>query len=89
MEPSRSRSKWMELPRKVVVGSGAVSEVADLCRALRLKDGALIVTGPTTGKVVAGEVSDLLEDGGFETETLVTEFSKLAEVEQIRGLKCY
>lgn len=70
----------------MVVGSGAVSEVADLCRALRLKDGALIVTGPATGKVVAGEVSDLLEDGGFETETLVTEFSKLAEVDRAEKL---
>ena len=77
-----SRSKWMELPRLVVVGSGVTAEVPDVCRDLKLKGGALIVTGPTTGALVGGEISQRMEDCGFETSLMITKFSKLEEVER-------
>jgi len=76
------RSKWMELPRIVVVGNGAIFEVVDVCRDLKLGSKALIVTGSTTGKTVGKEVSDLMEEGGFDTSIQVARFSKLEEVDQ-------
>ncbi|MHC1631918.1 MAG: NAD(P)-dependent glycerol-1-phosphate dehydrogenase [Methanotrichaceae archaeon] len=76
-----SKSKWMELPRMVVIGRGVVSEVADVCKDLQLKDKTLIVTGPTTGKVVGKEVSDLMDEEKFETTLLVTKFSNQEEVD--------
>jgi glycerol-1-phosphate dehydrogenase [NAD(P)+] len=81
-----SRSKWMELPRLVVVGSGVASEVADVCRDLKMKGSSLIVTGPTTGALVGGEISQRMEDRGFETGLMITKFSKLEEVERAEEL---
>jgi len=76
------RSKWMELPRLVVVGSGVAREVAEISRDLKLAGGALIVTGPRTCELVGGEISRRLEEGGFETALMITKFSKIEEVER-------
>ncbi|MGB3943656.1 MAG: NAD(P)-dependent glycerol-1-phosphate dehydrogenase [Methanothrix sp.] len=81
-----TRSKWMELPRLVVVGSGVAGEVADVCRDLKLKGGALIVTGPTTCELAGAEVSRRMEDRGFDTSLMITKFSKLEEVERAERL---
>jgi len=81
-----SRSKWMELPRLVVVGSGVAGEVAEVCRDLKLAGGALIVTGPRTCELVGGEISRRLEEGGFETDLMITKDSKLEEVERAERL---
>lgn len=72
----------MELPRRVVVGSGALSEVADLSRDLKLEGRALIVTGSTTGETAGREVSRRMEEGGFETILLITKHSKMEEVDR-------
>ena len=67
----------------MVVGRGAVSEVADVCRDLKLGNCALIVTGPTTGEVVGSEVAQKMEIEGFETMLSVTKYSKLEEVDRV------
>ena len=49
----------MELPCRVVVGSGAVSEISEICDDLKLKSRPLIITGPNTLDVVGKEISQL------------------------------
>jgi len=80
------RSKWMELPRLVVVGSGVAMGVAGVCRNLKLKGGALIVTGPKTFELAGGAISRHMEEGGFETDLMITKFSKIEEVERAERL---
>jgi glycerol-1-phosphate dehydrogenase [NAD(P)+] len=74
------RVKWMELPRKVVVESGAVSELADVCADLRLKGRALVVTGPNTFDITGKYISELLER--FEPATYISRASRLEEVDE-------
>ena len=68
----------MELPRKVAVGSGVVSELPDICASLKLEARALIITGPHTETVIGKDIFERLEKGGFEPETLCSA-SKLEE----------
>jgi glycerol-1-phosphate dehydrogenase [NAD(P)+] len=72
----------MELPRKVAVGSGAIFELAEICADLKLPPRALIVTGPNTLEIMGREVYDMLDQGSFEPDILISRASKLEEVDR-------
>jgi glycerol-1-phosphate dehydrogenase [NAD(P)+] len=74
----------MELPSRVAVGSGAVSEISEICDDLKLKGRPLIVTGPNTLNVMGKEVSRLLER--FEPEIIVSQASRMEEVDRAESL---
>ena len=76
----------MELPCRVVVGSGAVSDISEICDDLKLKSRPLIITGPNTLGVMGKEISQLLEN--FEPEIMVSKASKMEEVDRAEGLAC-
>jgi glycerol-1-phosphate dehydrogenase [NAD(P)+] len=74
----------MELPSRVVVGSGAVSEISEICDDLKLKGRTLIITGPRTLDVMGKGVSRLLER--FEPEIMVSQASRMEEVDRAESL---
>ncbi len=76
----------MELPRKVAVGNGVVLELPEICSDLKLEPSALIITGPHTDDVVGKAIFKMLEDGGFQPETLITSASKIEEVDRAERL---
>ena len=76
----------MELPRIVAVGSGAILELPEICSSLHLKGRALIITGPRTHDVMGKAIFKLLEDGGYQPETLICSASKLEEVDRAEHL---
>ncbi len=76
----------MELPRIVAVGSGVILELPEICAQLPLKRCGLIITGPHTDDVVGKAIFELLDDGGFQPETLVCSASKLEEVDRAERL---
>ncbi len=76
----------MELPRKVAVGNGVVLELPEICADLKLEPSALIVTGPNTDDVVGKAIFKMLENGGFQPETLITSASKMEEVDRAEKL---
>jgi glycerol-1-phosphate dehydrogenase [NAD(P)+] len=76
----------MELPRKVAVGSGVISELPEICADLKLDPRVLIITGPNTQDVVGKSIFNLLVDGGFRPETLVCSASKMEEVNRAENL---
>ena len=61
---NKNSAKWMQLPRDVLVGHGVLEEVGDVCRDLKLKGNALIVTGSTTWDVAGKRVCDILRKYG-------------------------
>ncbi|VVB72877.1 Glycerol-1-phosphate dehydrogenase [NAD(P)+] [uncultured archaeon] len=81
-----ARSRWMELPRKVAVGSGVLLELPDICIDLKLQPRALIITGPHTQNVVGKAIFELLEDSGLMPETLICSASKMEEVDRAERL---
>ncbi len=80
---NKNSAKWMQLPRDVLVGHGVLEEVGDVCRDLKLKGNALIVTGSTTQDVAGKRVSRLLEDAGNSTETVLTCRATMEEVDKL------
>lgn len=73
----------MQLPRDVLVGHGVLDEVGDVCRDLKLKGNALIVTGSTTQSVAGKRVSELLENTENSVETVITCKATMEEVEKV------
>lgn len=80
------RSRWMELPRIVAVGSGAILDLPQICSYLHLMGRCLIVTGPHTNDVVGKKIFDLLDEEGFQPHTLVSTASKLEEVDRAEAM---
>ena len=79
----KNSAKWMQLPRDVLVGHGVLEEVGYVCRDLKLKGNALIVTGSTTRDIAGRRVSDLLESAGSSAETVLTCKATMEEVEKV------
>ena len=76
----------MELPRIVAVGSGVLQELPEICAKLQLQGRALIITGPRTQDVMGKTISGLLEERGYQPETIICSASRLEEVDRAEGL---
>ena len=74
----------MQLPRNVIAGPGAIRSVGGLCKSMRLKGSALIVTGKTTKGIAGDAVADSLRAGGFDVDFLVVEDATMASVDRAR-----
>ena len=70
----------------MAVGGGVVLEIPDICASLSLRPRVLIVTGPNTEDVVGKAIYELLKDGGYQPETLITSASKMEEVDRAEKL---
>ncbi len=57
---SFDRSRWMQLPRDVIIGHDVLAEIPAVCRDLHLRGSVLIVTGSRTKDVAGKKVADLL-----------------------------
>ncbi len=81
-----SGSRWMLLPRNVVVGNGVVNDIGNVCNALKLNGNALIVSGPTTLYKAAKTVGQVLEDTGCNVHSTVVHRAEMSEVETVENL---
>ncbi len=54
------RAKWMQLPRSVVAGEEALSQLPELVRCLKLKGSCLMLTGRKTAGVAGRRAAQLL-----------------------------
>ncbi|WP_011305330.1 NAD(P)-dependent glycerol-1-phosphate dehydrogenase [Methanosarcina barkeri] len=80
---NKNSAKWMQLPRDVLVGHGVLEEIGDVCRDLKMKGNALIVTGSTTNNIAGKRVSNLLESAGCSAEMVLTCKATKEEVEKV------
>lgn len=70
----------------VAVGSGIISEIAEICHDLKLQGPALIVTGPATSEIVGQDICAHLAQSGFESEMFLSRASRLDEVDRAERL---
>jgi len=61
-----TKARTMSFPRQVLAGHDCVHQIGAMCEDFELKGTALIVTGPTTGKLAATPVRDSLVQKKFE-----------------------
>ena len=59
--------KWMQLPRNILVGSGVLSNIPEVCKDLGLDAvPCLVITGHTTKSIAGSHVHDIMVDEGFD-----------------------
>ena len=58
--PVFDKSKWMQLPRDVVIGHDVLGQLPAVCNDLRLGDSALLVSGRGTMELAGTSVKDIL-----------------------------
>jgi glycerol-1-phosphate dehydrogenase [NAD(P)+] len=56
------KSKWMQLPRDVVIGHDALEQIPRVLDDLALGSSVLLLSGPKTSAVVGSRVASLLEE---------------------------
>jgi glycerol-1-phosphate dehydrogenase [NAD(P)+] len=75
----------MQLPRNVIAGPGAIRSTGSLCRSMRLKGRALVVTGKTTKKIAGDPAAWSLRDSGYDVDFLVVENATVENVEKAKA----
>ncbi|MEI6839882.1 MAG: NAD(P)-dependent glycerol-1-phosphate dehydrogenase [Methanomicrobiales archaeon] len=78
-----AKSKWMQLPRDVVIGHDVLTQLPAVCEDLRIGHSVLIVSGGHT-RDIAGEhvraiMADTCDITTFTAETISPEVIRLAE----------
>ncbi len=72
----------MQLPRNVIAGPGALESVGPICRSMRLKGRALIVTGRNTKRIAGDAVAESLMKNGYDADFLIVESATMENVEK-------
>jgi glycerol-1-phosphate dehydrogenase [NAD(P)+] len=77
------KSKWIRLPRSVVVGHGVLGRVVDVVDELYLDGRPLVVTSPTPKELAGDRLLADFEDAGFDPAVAVVEEATFAAVEAV------
>ena len=83
-EEDLNASRWMQLPRNVVVGHDAINDAGKVCRDIKLDGCALVVTGKTTKQIAGERVVEILSDEGYEADLSVVSSASMPEVETVK-----
>ncbi|MBU2617900.1 MAG: iron-containing alcohol dehydrogenase, partial [Euryarchaeota archaeon] len=83
-EEDLNASRWMQLPRNVVVGHDAINDAGKVCRDLKLDGCALVVTGKTTKQIAGERVVEILSDEGYEVDMIIVSSASMPEVETVK-----
>lgn len=87
MSSERKPPHYMQLPREVIVGDGSMREIPSMCDRLGFEGGeVLIVSGPTTYRLIGNSISGLLSDRGYSPRHTIVESADASEVERVKAL---
>jgi len=73
--PVFDKSKWMQLPRDVVIGHDVLGQLPAVCGDLKLGESALLVSGKGTMKLAGSTVKEILADTRTVTTFLADEIT--------------
>ncbi len=76
----------MELPRRVVVGDGILSNLGEILQDTEIGKSVLVISGPNVARILADIVTKALEDAAFEVSWKTIEKSTFATVEEVSEL---
>jgi glycerol-1-phosphate dehydrogenase [NAD(P)+] len=83
---SFSKSKSMELPRKVVIGHDALLQVVEVCDDLKMGKTVLIVADENTKKIAGDAVRDLLTDGGYSVQDSIISEADMGSIAEVKSV---
>ncbi len=70
-EKDLPRIHSMDLPRKVIVGQGVISQIGDICKDLGFKKNVLVFSGKNTMKIAGKHAIDSLENVSFDVVQMI------------------
>jgi glycerol-1-phosphate dehydrogenase [NAD(P)+] len=73
------KSRWMQLPRDVIIGHNVLGEIPSVCRDLNLGSRALLIAGEHTMGIAGERIASLLGET-CEVETYITHGNSLEEI---------
>ncbi|MCS7386971.1 MAG: NAD(P)-dependent glycerol-1-phosphate dehydrogenase [Candidatus Methanomethylicota archaeon] len=76
----------IKLPQDIVVGSGTLNLIAQVCKRLGIGESAVIVTGPKVRRIAGDRVKEILEESKINATIHVSAESSIAEVNKVREL---
>jgi len=85
-EPPFSKSKAMELPRSVVIGHDAITQVGEVSAKLKLGRRALVVADPTTMKIAGETVVQKLQEQKIKVSEYLIPDSTMAAVREAEDI---
>ena len=77
------KSKWIRLPRSVVLGHGVLDRTVEAVDELYLDGRPLIVTSPTPKALAGDRLVAAFETAGFDPAVAVVENATFASVEEV------
>jgi glycerol-1-phosphate dehydrogenase [NAD(P)+] len=77
------KSKWIRLPRSVVVGHGVLDDTVEVVEELYLDGRPLVVTSPSPRELAADRLVAGFEDAGFDPAVTVVEEASFSAVEAV------
>jgi len=77
------KSKWISLPRNVVVGHGVLDQTREVVADTHLTGRPLVVTSPTPKSVAADRIVSQFADAGDDPELVVVEEATFESVEDV------
>ncbi|MFQ5909670.1 MAG: NAD(P)-dependent glycerol-1-phosphate dehydrogenase [Thermoplasmata archaeon] len=80
-----TKSKSMELPRKVVIGHNAVLDVGEVCAELKIGKKSMVVCDSTTKEIAGNNVADALQALDFSVTQRVIEDASVEAVDSTAG----
>lgn len=86
MAEAFTKARAMNFPRQVIAGHNCVEQIGSVCEDFELKGTGLIVTGPTTGALAAGQVRDSLVQKKFDVQQVLVDAAtrqNLVKVEEV------
>ncbi|MCC7566249.1 MAG: NAD(P)-dependent glycerol-1-phosphate dehydrogenase [Methanomicrobiaceae archaeon] len=78
------KSKWMQLPRDVVIGHDVIAQIPAVCDDLGLGRSVLIISGDRTQEVAGERVTRLLADA-YDIHTFRAREISLETIKQVEG----
>jgi len=78
-----STHHYMQLPREVIVGNGALSRIPEVVKRLNIKGPALIIAGQTSRQIAGNTVHKLLVEADLIVDMLLVEAATIRDVLRI------
>lgn len=80
--PQFDKSKWLQMPRDIIIGHDAIEQLPDVCRDLHIGRSALIISGEHTMKAAGDRVLDLVNKTGGGAEVFISESISLDAINE-------
>ena len=85
LDAAFGKAKGMVFPRVVLVGHGVLADLAGTCRDFDFPRQGAVITGPKTGELAGHRATQILNDGGFDTTTVIAREATEAEVARVEA----